>query len=100
MNGALVKLVGEFTVDEQRGPQIIVQSILDPGAVGMNLSTVTITVRNREEQEEIMKFARENPGNVVVHLFANGKVYPTKRGIKLSPAVMDFLQSHFTKVEV
>ena len=101
MNGALVKIVGEFVVDEQRGPQIIVQSVLDTEAsVGNDLASVTITVRNREEQDEIMKFARENPGTVVVRLAAKGKIYPTNRGIKLTPAAMDFLKSHFIKVEV
>lgn len=100
MNGALVKIVGEFTVDEQRGPQIIVQNVMDANAAsGMDLSSVTVTVKNREEQDEIMKFSRENPGNVIVRLFANGKVYPTNRCIKLTPAAMDFLQTHFSRVE-
>lgn len=100
MNGALVKIIGEFTVDEQRGPQIIVQSVLDArSGAGTDLPTVTITIRNREEQDELLKFARENPGTVVIQLMANGKLYRTNRGLKLTPAAMDFLQSHFVKVE-
>lgn len=100
MNGAMVKIVGEFVMDEQRGPQIIVQSIMDTNAgSGTELATVTVTIRNRNEQDELMKFARENPGTVVVQLMANGKLYRTNRGIKLTPMVMDFLQGHFTKVE-
>ena len=46
-----------------------------------------------------MKFARENPGTVVVQIMAAGKLYRTARCIKLTPAAMDFLQSHFVKVE-
>lgn len=101
MNGALVKIVGEFVDDEQRGPQIIVQSLTDPGSSNAgSLSTITVTIHDKEEQEEILKFARENPGTVVLKLLANGKVYPTNRAIRLTPAAMDFLQDRFSKVEV
>ena len=101
MNGALVKITGEFVDDEQRGPQIIVQSLTDPGSSSAgSLGSVTVTIQNREEQDEIIKFARENPGAVVLKLFANGKLYPTNRAIRLTPAAMDFLQGRFSKVEV
>lgn len=100
MNGSLVKIVGEYVVDEQRGPQIIVQSVLDAnGTSSTELPTVTVTIRNKGEQDELMKFARENPGTVVVQIMAAGKLYRTARCIKLTPAAMDFLQSHFVKVE-
>lgn len=100
MNGALVKIVGEYVVDEQRGPQIIVQSVLDAnGTSNTELPTVTVTIRNKGEQDELMKFARENPGTAVVQIMAAGKLYRTARCIKLTPAAMDFLQSHFIKVE-
>lgn len=101
MNGALVKIVGEFVYDEQRGPQIIVQSLTDPGSSNHgSLGSITVTIHNREEQEEILKFARENPGTVVLKLHAKDKVYQTNRAIRLTPAVLDFLQERFSKVEV
>lgn len=101
MNGALVKIVGEFVYDEQRGPQIIVQSLTDPGSSNNgSLASITVTIHNREEQEEILKFARENPGTVVLKLLAKDKVYQTNRAIRLTPAVLDFLQERFSKVEV
>lgn len=101
MNGALVKIIGEFVVDEQRGAQIIVQSLTDTSSANAgSLASVTVTIHNKEEQEEIIKFARENPGTVVLKLLANGKTYPTNRAIRLTPAVMDFLQERFSKVEM
>lgn len=101
MNGALVKIVGEFVYDEQRGPQIIVQSLTDPGSSSNgSLASITVTIHNKEEQEEILKFARENPGTVVLKLLAKDKVYQTNRAIRLTPAVLDFLQERFSKVEV
>ena len=98
--GALVKLVGYYRVDEQRGPQIQVQEILNVDeAKAAGLSSVTITVQNREEQDALMKFIGENPGKAIVKLRAKNRIYDTKKAIKLTPAALDFLREHFLKVE-
>ena len=81
--------------------QSIVQSLTDPGASNHGaLGCITVTSHTREEQEEILEFARENPGTVVLKLHAKDKVYQTNRAIRLTPAVLDFLQERFSKVEV
>lgn len=99
--GALVKLVGYFQVDEQRGPQLQVQEILTVDEERKaNLSSVTITVRNRAEQDRAMKFVKENPGRAVVRLKANNKIFPTNRAIQLTPGVLDYLKEHFVAVEI
>ena len=77
------------------------QSLTDPGSSSNgSLASITVTIHNKEEQEEILKFARENPGTVVLKLLAKDKVYQTNRAIRLTPAVLDFLQERFSKVEV
>ena len=68
-------------------------------AKAAGLSSVTITVQNREEQDALMKFIGENPGKAIVKLRAKNRIYDTKKAIKLTPAALDFLREHFLKVE-
>lgn len=98
--GALVKLTGYFRIDEQRGPQLQIQDILSANEERKaSLSSVIVTIRNREEQDKLMKFVREHPGRAVVQIKANNQLYPTNRAIQLTPGVMDFLKEHFASVE-
>jgi len=97
--GALVKLSGYFSVDDQRGPQLIVQDILSAEDVqNRENPTVVVTIQTKEQQESLIKFVAENPGKTKVQLHAKGRLFSLKDQIDLTPAVISFLKENFPKV--
>lgn len=98
-DGAMVKLVGEFTVDEERGRQIIVQDILgEEEVLAISENSVTVTIQNKEEQERLLTFVKAHPGSAAVKLMCDGKAYNLKGKFHMSPQTLDFLRNNFAKV--
>lgn len=98
-DGAVVKLVGEFAVDEERGRQIIVQDILgEEEVLAVSENSVTVTIQNKEEQERLLTFVAAHPGSAAVKLMCNGKAYNLKGKFHMSPQTLDFLRNNFAKV--
>lgn len=99
-NGAVVKAVGSYALDEERGNQIIVEDLFSQAETKLaKMTSVTVSVRNKEEQEKLLAFARQNQGNVKVCIQAKGNVYHTNHGIHLTPSVLDFLTRNFQSVK-
>lgn len=100
-DGAVVKVIGEFVNEEEHGKQIIVQDLSSKDEVFKQESNfITVTVRSKAEQDALLAYVHQNPGDTGVRLLANGRTYPIARKIKLSPQVLDFLQTHFSKVSM
>lgn len=99
-HGAIVKAVGNYVIDEERGNQIIVEDLFSPTETKqMKMDSVTVSIRNREEQERLLAFVRQNRGKVEVRIQAKGKIYHTSCGINLTPSVLDFLTRNFQAVK-
>lgn len=98
-DGALVKLVGYYSVDEQRGPQLNVQDILlaDEFQERAN-SVVVVTIQNKTQQDLLVQFVKDNPGKTRVKLSAKGKQYSLSGQLNLTPAALNFLKENFPRV--
>lgn len=99
MEGAVVKVIGEFAIDEERGKQIIVRDILGEDEVtSENANSVTVTISNKMEQERLLDFVKQNPGSSEVVLLANGKKYPINKRLHMSPQTLDYLRANFAHI--
>lgn len=98
--GAIVKAVGSYVLDEERGNQIIVEDLFSQAEIKqVRMDSVTVSIRNKEEQERLLTFVRQNQGKVKVRIQAKGKIYHTSCGINLTPSVLDFLTRNFQAVK-
>lgn len=99
-DGAVVKAVGSYALDEDRGNQIIIEDLFSQAETKMaKMASVTVVVRNKEEQDRLLTYARQNKGNVEVRIQAKGRIYTTSYGIHLTPSVLDYLTRNFQSVK-
>lgn len=100
-DGAVVKVIGEMTNDEDRGPQIIVNDLIAKESIFSKTEpSISVTVCNKREQQALLSFISENPGHTKVQLLANGKIYPINKRMNLSIRTLDYLKSNFQKVAI
>lgn len=99
VEGAVVKAIGEFAVDEDHGKQIIVNDLMGEDEILAEKSnSVTVTIRNKAEQERLLDFVKKNPGNSGVVLLANGRTYPIAPKVRVTPETLDYLRSNFSHI--
>ena len=96
---AIVKIIGSLSIDEERGPQIIVNELLSVKDEAVNTTkSVTVSIHDKFEQTKLLDYAEKHPGDYSIRILANGHIYPIKRKIDLSISTLDFLQSQFSNV--
>lgn len=97
VEGTVIKIAANFSVDEEYGSQLIVEDLFSPDA-GSSSSGIVVVINSKEEQTLLLDYLQAHPGDIRVSLRADKKDYKLRKGIAMTPETLDWLKSHFCRV--
>lgn len=99
-DGKVVKIVGRISYSEEYGNQIIVERIIREDHIISGSQRLTVWIDDKSQQDAVLGWAKANPGNTELCLFAKGKEWHMKRKVNISLTGIDYLTNHFKRVNV
>ncbi|WCK56968.1 OB-fold nucleic acid binding domain-containing protein (plasmid) [Aneurinibacillus sp. Ricciae_BoGa-3] len=96
VDGKVVIVEGQLKQDDF-GIQIIVRNMYDIEALAKSEKPKAIWIRliHKQQFEEVSKICKQNPGDLPVYLYFNGKAFESNGKINLNFATFSKLQEHF-----
>lgn len=95
IDNAVIGINGDLALNNQgTGMQIVAREILpEYSLVKQVIRPIIVPVNSKEEQDNVLSFIKQHPGNTPVHLEHNSKIYPLKIGVNITPSVVEFFKS-------
>lgn len=95
--GQVVQVDGDMNIDESFGNQVVVNAIISEQTIDMSHSKgpIYVMIGDKAEQNSLLSYVRENPGDLEIVIVANGKEYPIKPKLKHSPSAVDMFLRMF-----
>lgn len=91
----VVMVEGSLTGGQDEEQQIIVSTILSKDKILQEKQRVIVVVHSKEEQDRLLAYVKAHRGSTPLALFANGKEYPLKGGIRMSAPEIDWLTQNY-----
>lgn len=95
IDNTVIGINGDLALNNQdNNMQIIVREVLpEYSLVKQAVKPIVVTVNNKTEQDNIIEFIKQHPGQTPVHLEHNSRIYPLKIGVNVTPSVVEYFKS-------